>query len=432
LFFQCGNFAVLVDVHILPEGSNKDTSWFSDQEKEEVCMYLEEVVVSRIRHYLKSPKQRGQCKSIDHASSAPLFITASNFHITAYFMKRWVNLRCALGKRYRELRMFPDKFVVCISKLEFNPSTWMCENGALKEVSSGTSEYFAESAENRKLKLSLNEQIKQDVLKEIVKRTKNGESSMSKPQTGKDSKDVDLGSVGSQTGNRKNDCQTPPSPQSEVKWRSTGQLKDCINTAESNLELPVLELENNVNQRQPADASSQQKPHSVERLKSRLLSKNSPCSYESALVVSKQNQKVTKTQALQNSCSSEEKLDHFEEISSEKVPLILSNTEKNKCSDDHLGLFLEEKTPLNSRLFSKQDLIKTASDEELLTFEKNPSQPLSMRINQNEPGTNTEESPVVPSSLEMQAVSSEKLIEKRKKEGESGLRKLKLRRLKKS
>lgn len=33
-FFQCGNFAVLVDVHILPQGSSKDTSWFSDHEKE--------------------------------------------------------------------------------------------------------------------------------------------------------------------------------------------------------------------------------------------------------------------------------------------------------------------------------------------------------------------------------------------------------------
>lgn len=30
-----------------------------------------------------------------------------------------------------ELRMFPDKFVVCISKLEFNPSAWTCESGAL-------------------------------------------------------------------------------------------------------------------------------------------------------------------------------------------------------------------------------------------------------------------------------------------------------------
>lgn len=30
-----------------------------------------------------------------------------------------------------ELRVFPDKFVVCVSKLEFNPSAWTCEEGAL-------------------------------------------------------------------------------------------------------------------------------------------------------------------------------------------------------------------------------------------------------------------------------------------------------------
>uniref|UniRef100_A0A8C9LD24 SLX4I protein n=1 Tax=Pavo cristatus TaxID=9049 RepID=A0A8C9LD24_PAVCR len=266
-----------------------------------------------------------------------------------------------------------------------------------------------------------------------VKRTKKGKNSVSKPQTSKDSKKVDLGSVGSQTGNRKNDCQTSPSPQSEVKWRSTGRLKNCTNTAESNLEFPVLELENNVNQRQPEDASSQQKPHSLQRLKSRLLSKNSPCSYESALLGPEQNQKPSETQAQQKSCSSEEKLEHFKEISSGEAPLIPSNTERSKCSDDHLGLFLEGKTPLNSGLFSKQDLTKIASDEELVTSGKNLSWPLSMRTNQNEPGTTAEELPVVPSSsyLEMQAVSSEKLIQKRKKEGEDGLRKLKLRRLKK-
>lgn len=32
----------------------------------------------------------------------PLFyVSANSLHITAYFMKRWVNLRCALGKHYR-------------------------------------------------------------------------------------------------------------------------------------------------------------------------------------------------------------------------------------------------------------------------------------------------------------------------------------------
>ncbi|XP_008760483.1 protein SLX4IP isoform X5 [Rattus norvegicus] len=31
---KCGNFAVLVDLHVLPQGSNKDSSWFSEQKKE--------------------------------------------------------------------------------------------------------------------------------------------------------------------------------------------------------------------------------------------------------------------------------------------------------------------------------------------------------------------------------------------------------------
>ncbi|NXY44206.1 SLX4I protein, partial [Ceuthmochares aereus] len=438
-FFQCGNFAVLVDAHVLPQGSSKDTSWFSDHEKEELCMLLEDVVASRVKHYLEAPKQRGQWKSMERAPSDPFFLTANSFHITAYFMKRWVNLRCAVGKHYHELRVFPDRFIVSVSKLESNPSTWTCENGVLKEeLSNGTSEYFTESAESKKHKISQNEQMKQDILKEIVKRTKPRKSSTSKPQISKDSKKVYLGSVDSQTGNRKKDCQISLSPQSEEKCRSTGQLKDCINTAENNLERPVLETENYVNQRQTDDVSSQQKPHSVEWLKSSLLSENPPCSSESALLGPKQSQEVTKTQAQQKSCGSEDKLACLKEVSSEGA-LIPSNTEMNKCDDNCLGLFLEEKTPLKSRLFSKQDLTKTVSGEESLTLGKNFSRPLSVRNNviqtsQNEPSTTTEELlPVMPSScLELQTVSSEKLTQKRKKEAENGLRKLKLRRLKKS
>ncbi|NWX48801.1 SLX4I protein, partial [Steatornis caripensis] len=438
-FFQCGNFAVLVDVHILPQGSSKDTSWFSDHEKEEVCMLLEEVVASRVKHYLEAPKQRGQWKSIDHAPSGPLFLTANNFHITAYFMKRWVNLRCAVGKHYRELRVFPDRFIVCVTKLESNPSAWTCENGVLKEEPpSATSEYFTESAENKKLKISLNEQIKQDILKEIVKRTKRRRRSTGKPQISKDSKKVCLGSVDSQTGNRENDCQASLSPQSEVKRRSTGLLKDCINTAERDLELPVLELENCVNQRQPDDVSSQQKPHSVEWLKSSVLSEKPSCSSESALLGPKQSQKVTKTQAQQKSCGSEGKLGRFKKASSEGTPLIPSNTDRSKHDDDCLDSFLEEKTPSNSRCVSKQDMTKTASDEESLTLRKNLSRPRSVRNNilptsQTEQSATTEELSVVLSScLELQPMSLEKPTQKRKEEVGNGLRKLKLRRLKKS
>ncbi|NWU74293.1 SLX4I protein, partial [Onychorhynchus coronatus] len=437
-FFQCGNFAVLVDVHILPQDSSKDTNWFSDHEKEEVCRLLEEVVASRVKHYLKAPKQRGQWKSVEHKSSGPLFLAANSLHITAYFMKRWVNLRCALGKHYRELRVFPEKFVVCVSKLDFDPSAWTDENGVLKEeLSSGTSEYFTGSAENKKLKISLNEQIKQDILKRILTGMKTRKSSASQPQISKGSKKVYLGSVDSQTENRKNDCQTSLGPRSDVKRRSPGLLKDCTNTAGSSLELPVLELENYVNQRQADDVSSQQKPHTLQWLGSSLLSENPPCSSESALLDPKQSQKVTKTQAQLKSCGSEEKSEQCQKVSSEGTPLISVDTEMSKCNADCLGPFLEEKTPLNSR-FSKQDTAKIAVEKQLLTWTKEPSQPLSVRnsrvqTSQNEPSTATGGLPAMPaSSLEMQALSSEKHPQKRKKEPENGLRKLKLRRLKKS
>ncbi|NXK67333.1 SLX4I protein, partial [Sylvietta virens] len=431
-FFQCGNFAVLVDVHILPQGSSKDTSWFSDREKEEVCKLLEEVVASRVKHSLEASKQRGQWKPMEHGSSGPFFLTANSLHITAYFMKRWVNLRCALGKRYHELRVFPEKFVVFVSKLDLDPSAWTCDNGGLKEeFSNGTSEYFTESAENKKLKISLNEQIKQDILRKIVKRTKS-RSSASKPQISKDSKKVYLGSADLQTENRKNDRQTSLSAQSDVKRRSPGLLKDCTNTAESSLELPVLEQRNYVNQRQPDDVLSQQKPHSLEWLEASRLSKNPPCSSASALPAPKQSQRVTKTQAQLKTCGSEEKLEHLTNLSSEGTPLTSTNTEMNKCDDNSLGPFLEEKRPLNSRLFTKQDMTKTLADKKSLTLRKNPSWSLfvsnsGVQAHQNEPSTATEELPAVPTSyLELHSMSLEKLSQKRKKEVENGLGKLKL------
>ncbi|NXR33557.1 SLX4I protein, partial [Zosterops hypoxanthus] len=305
-----------------------------------------------------------------------------------------------------------------------------------EELSSGTSEYFTESAENKKPKISLSEQIKQDILRKIVKRRKPRRSSASKCQISKDSKKVYLGSADLQTENRKNDRQTSLGARSDVKRRSPGLLKDCTNTAESSLELPVLEQRNDVNQRQPDDVHSQQKPHSLEWLEASLLSENSPCSSESALPAPKQRQRVTKTQAQLKTCASEETLEHFTNVSSEGTPLTSINTEISKCDGNCLGPFLE-KTPLNSRLFSEQDMTKTVVDKKSLTLRKNPSWPFvsnsGVQTSQNEPSTATEELPAVPTScLELHPMSTEKLSQKRKKEVENGLGKLKLRRLKKS
>ncbi|NWY65009.1 SLX4I protein, partial [Erithacus rubecula] len=425
-FFQCGNFAVLVDVHILPQGSSKDTSWFSDHEKEEVCKLLEEVVASRVKHYLETPKQRGQWKPMEHGSAGPLFLTANSLHITAYFMKRWVHLRCALGKHYRELRVFPEKFIVCVSKLDFDPGAWTCDNDGLKEeLSNGTSEYFTESAESKKLKIRLSEQIKQDILRKIVRRTKPRRSSASKPQISKDSKKVCVGSGDSQTENRKSDCQSFLSAQPDVRRRSPGLLKDCTNTAESSLELPVLEQGNDVHQRQPDDVLSQQKPCSLQWLEASPRSENPPCSSESVLPAPKRRQRVTKTQARLRTSASEGKLKHFTKVSSEGAPSASVSTEMSKCDDS----CLEEKAPLNSRLFSQQDMTKTVVDKSWSLSVSSSG----VHTSQNEPSTVTEELPAVPAScLELHPMPSEKLSQKRKKEGENGLGKLKLRRLKKS
>lgn len=270
-----------------------------------------------------------------------------------------------------------------------------------------------------------------------MKRTKPRRSSASKPQISKDSKKVYLGSADLQTENRNNDCQASLGARSAVKRRSPGLLKDCTNTAESSLELPVLEQRSDVNQRQPEDVHSQQKLHSLQWLEASLLSENPPCSSESALPAPKQRRRVTKTQAQLKTCGSEEKLEHFTDVSSEGTPLTSINTEISKCDDNCLNPLLE-KTPLNSILFSKQDMTKTVVDKKSLTLGKKHSWSLSVsnsgvQTSQNEPSTATEELPAVPTSCpELHSVSSEKLSQKRKKEVENGLGKLKLRRLKKS
>ncbi|VTJ60834.1 Hypothetical predicted protein, partial [Marmota monax] len=117
--FQCGNFAVLVDLHISPQGSNKDTSWFSEQKKEEVCLLLKETILSRVKEYLEVHKQH-RPSNTEFTRSSPLSLKGYGFQITAYFLKRGVHLRCIESSQNTELRVFPDRFVVCVSQLEFN------------------------------------------------------------------------------------------------------------------------------------------------------------------------------------------------------------------------------------------------------------------------------------------------------------------------
>ncbi|MXQ93713.1 hypothetical protein E5288_WYG017923 [Bos mutus] len=89
----CGNFAVLVDLHVLPQGSSKDTSWFSEQKKEEVCLLLKETIDSRVKEYLQVRKQH-RPSDTEFTRSNPLSL--------------------------KELQVFPDRFVVCVSQLAFS------------------------------------------------------------------------------------------------------------------------------------------------------------------------------------------------------------------------------------------------------------------------------------------------------------------------
>ncbi|XP_062813789.1 protein SLX4IP [Anolis carolinensis] len=189
LAIKCGNYAVLVDVHIMPQDSNKDNVWFSDHKKEEIFMLLKETLDSRVAQYLSTHKRPGQSKQVESTKETPLFLQADDFYIEAYFVKRWVNLRCIWGQQNSELRVFPDRFVICVTRLESSPLPWK------ETLSSGTSEYFGESAGEGLYKISLTQQEKQNILKEIVKRTKATKTNESQPQPSKDTMKVYLGSL---------------------------------------------------------------------------------------------------------------------------------------------------------------------------------------------------------------------------------------------
>lgn len=129
---KCGNFAVLVDLHIQPQGSNKDTSWFSEQKKEEVCLLLKETIDSRVKEYLEVRKQH-RPSNTEFTRSSPLTLKGYGFQITAYFLKRGLRLYCFKGSQSTELRVFPDRFVVCVSQLSFSHDLLASQNEELGE-----------------------------------------------------------------------------------------------------------------------------------------------------------------------------------------------------------------------------------------------------------------------------------------------------------
>lgn len=302
LVLKCGNFAVLVDLHVLPQGTSKDSSWFSDHEKEEVCLLLKDAIDTRVKHHIESRRQQGQVKPKEFTQASPLFLKGTRLRIAAYFIRRWVNLRCVIQHQYRELYVFPDRFVVCVSQLEPHSNTWAAGSvkpSIMKESSSGTSEYFAERRKceiNNILSTTLK---KQAALKNIVKKTK--ATNDSSPESGRDCGSCPrLGLTDSDKGSKIN-------TQSEPQCRSVAHAEDCVNTSQNNLELPDAEVENDVNSRQPCRTSSQHKPQSAAWLQAQDPTKVLSWICESALPEQKQTPRTSIMQQKRRRHSSEGK-----------------------------------------------------------------------------------------------------------------------------
>ncbi|XP_053317150.1 protein SLX4IP [Spea bombifrons] len=311
LAIKCGNFAVLVDLHVLPQGTSKDTSWFSDQEKEEVCKLLKDTVDARVRQHIETRRQQGQVKHKEYSQSSPLFLKGDRFRIAAYFIKRWVNLRCVVKQRYRELHVFPERFVVCASQLELDPNTLEVDidktTGMIESSSRGTSEYFAECRGNQ-ISNMLSAPMQQAVLKNIVKKAKSTRIASCEAETSTDRKVFPcLRPTDSDKGSKGKKDQALANSESEAKCGSLEQPKDCINTTENSLELPVPEVENHVNCRQPCEASSQQKTQSVEWLKAQDLTKALSWICESVVPEQKQHFRTSVMQQKRRRHSSEGK-----------------------------------------------------------------------------------------------------------------------------
>uniref|UniRef100_A0A5F5PU92 SLX4 interacting protein n=1 Tax=Equus caballus TaxID=9796 RepID=A0A5F5PU92_HORSE len=386
---KCGDFAVLVDLHILPRGSNQDTSWFSEQKKKEVCLLLKETIDSRVKQYLEVRKQH-RPSNTEFTRSSPLSLkvfrcrrttgagkktgilkcdsqvpqslgiplSGYGFQITAYFIKRGIRLRCFGGSQNAELRVFPDRFVVCVSQLAYNCDLLASQKEELTERAlHGASDYFAECAESP---LPPGAKLKRNALKEIVKRTET-KSVVSKSQSSRDVVGTSSDSVIAEIARRRGDSQPSSSPPS----KSTGQAKDYIKAAESHWGLPVQKLEN-VHQTQPEDTSSQQKPHPGERLETGLLSRSPACSCESASPGPRQSPQGAGTRQTRRNCGSVEDFDHHKRVSLGSDQLVSREIIMERGKAVSVLPTLELSDP---GLLLKQDLAKTTSNEELHVLE---------------------------------------------------------------
>uniref|UniRef100_A0A3Q1GAZ9 SLX4 interacting protein n=1 Tax=Acanthochromis polyacanthus TaxID=80966 RepID=A0A3Q1GAZ9_9TELE len=71
----CGNFAVLVDLHVLPLGGQEDTSWFTTDHIEEVTSLVRDAVDHRVKQYTEFLHNRRQPKQKKELPPVSTFFT---------------------------------------------------------------------------------------------------------------------------------------------------------------------------------------------------------------------------------------------------------------------------------------------------------------------------------------------------------------------
>ncbi|KAF7669117.1 hypothetical protein LDENG_00243160 [Lucifuga dentata] len=147
---KCGNFAVLVDLHVLPLGGQEDTSWFTVEHIEEVTTLVRDAVEQRVKQYTESLHSRNQPKQKELAPTSALFMKGRNFSLVANFLKRHFNLRCIVKQLCGELRVFPERYVVCVSCPKDASAHHGNPSPAATELSEQSrSEYFSRAGETQ-------------------------------------------------------------------------------------------------------------------------------------------------------------------------------------------------------------------------------------------------------------------------------------------
>ncbi|XP_029377642.1 protein SLX4IP [Echeneis naucrates] len=166
---QCGNFAVLVDLHVQPLGGQEDASWFTMDHIEEVAALVKDAVDQRVKQYTESFHKRRQFKQKKElAPASAFFVKGEKFNLVANFLKQHYNLRCIVKQHYGDLHVFPERYVVCVSCSEDatahhgNPSL-----AATEPSEPSRSEYFSRVGETQE---ALNNSTKtKTVLQKIAK-----------------------------------------------------------------------------------------------------------------------------------------------------------------------------------------------------------------------------------------------------------------------